>query len=185
MKHGPDKKVDKHVVVPCFPWTGQPRPSCRSEASSLEVSQLRIMKLNWAARLTAANPPHSRDTSFLFVHFLHPDLLWENNQSLDSYRPQSFLMPLWFFLFSGETGDCCPESSPEDSGDWSDSIRSSSSAGWSDRNKENKNSINFRFSWLFLLGLNKKEHLMLWREDKRLKTITCNKIQGLSIVYFF
>lgn len=55
-----------------------------------------------------------------------------------TYFPQSFLMPLWFFLFSGETGDCCPESTPEDRGDWSDRTHSSSFSGRPVRQKYNK-----------------------------------------------
>lgn len=42
-----------------------------------------------------------------------------------AYFPHSFLMPFWFFLFSGETGDCWPESMPDDMGDTSDSVDSS------------------------------------------------------------
>lgn len=42
-----------------------------------------------------------------------------------TYFPHSFLMPFWFFLFSGETGDCWPESMPDDMGDTSDSVDSS------------------------------------------------------------
>lgn len=42
-----------------------------------------------------------------------------------THFPHSFLMPLWVFLFSGETGDCCPESTPEDRGDWSERTHSS------------------------------------------------------------
>lgn len=47
----------------------------------------------------------------------------------NTYFPQSFLMPRSLFLFSGETGDCCPESTPEDRGDWSDRTHSSSLSG--------------------------------------------------------
>lgn len=56
---------------------------------------------------------------------------------LKTYFPQSFLIPLWPFLFSGETGDCCPESTPEDSGDWSDGKHSSSFSECSATGKKN------------------------------------------------
>lgn len=38
-------------------------------------------------------------------------------------------MPRSLFLFSGETGDCCPESTPDDRGDWSERTHSSSFSG--------------------------------------------------------
>ena len=42
-----------------------------------------------------------------------------------TYFPHSFLMPLCVFLCSGETGDCWPESLPDDRGERSDSVDSS------------------------------------------------------------
>lgn len=46
-----------------------------------------------------------------------------------THFPHSFFMPRWVFLFSGETGDCCPESTPEDRGDWSERTLSSGFPG--------------------------------------------------------
>ena len=61
-----------------------------------------------------------------------------NREVFETYFPQSFLMPLWLFLFSGETGDCCPESTPKERGDWSDRTHSFSFSGWSARQKHKK-----------------------------------------------
>lgn len=52
-----------------------------------------------------------------------------------AYFPHSFLMPFWFFLFSGETGDCWPESMPDDMGDTSDSVDSSVFSDFAEKTK--------------------------------------------------
>lgn len=70
-----------------------------------------------------------------------------------TYFPQSFLMPLWLFLFSGETGDCCPESTPEDRGDWSERMHSSSFSGRAATDKQKRNVDDLRGNlenWCFL-----------------------------------
>lgn len=42
-----------------------------------------------------------------------------------THFPHSFRMPFWFFLCSGETGDCWPDSTPDDIGERSDKVESS------------------------------------------------------------
>lgn len=41
-----------------------------------------------------------------------------------THFPHSFRMPFWFFLCSGETGDCWPDSTPDDIGERSDKVES-------------------------------------------------------------
>lgn len=43
-------------VLPAVCWSGQSGTGCRSEASSFEIAQLRVMDLSRAAGLAASNP---------------------------------------------------------------------------------------------------------------------------------
>lgn len=142
------------VFIPCVPWTGQSWSSCSSEAPPLELPQLRVMSLSRAAWLAATDPKNNQSTdewvkgNWTELRGLSVAGQKKKKQkrillmfnSLKTYFPQSFLIPLWLFLFSGETGDCCPESTPEDRGDWSDRTHSSSFSGRSARQKH-KNTI--------------------------------------------
>lgn len=125
------------LFVPYVPWT------ClsRSGASPLEIAKLWVMYLTWTTWLTATNPVKSITTQKKNFFFKLTITWWgrqDQNQSQPSrskcggieqmlsvnvitYKPHSFLMPLWLFLFSSAIG----ESIPEDRGDWSDKIHSS------------------------------------------------------------
>lgn len=128
---------------------------------------------DWLRRILDTN---ENDTFVLFYAHLLCVLY-----SFATYLPQNFLMPLWLFLFSGETGDCCPESTPEDSGDWSERIYSSSFPAWSDRHKKHKVTINAEFYFVFLdLVLAKNRQLGL--KDKK-QPVTKFKLELKSIFY--
>lgn len=108
------------VVLPRACWSGQSGSGRGPEAASFEKARFRVVDLSRAARLAASDPGGTNGRmSGRRAGRRRPA------HTGPTHFPHSFLMPLWVFLFSGETGDCCPESTPEDRGDWSDRTHSS------------------------------------------------------------
>lgn len=77
-----------------------------------------------------------------------------NKKPSNTHFPHSFRMPFWFFLCSGETGDCWPDSTPDDMGERSDRVESSVFSAFPVNRKSFTYSVMCLCFYKFNIGLN-------------------------------